>query len=46
MGNKNQESRVYIWVCPYCDSLWYEKFDGTEFNKCPYCNKDFEVEIR
>jgi len=39
-----RKKKVYVWVCPFCCSIWFESYENLDTNDCPYCDKHFEVE--
>lgn len=44
LEKENYVDRIYIIVCPYCDSLgntYVEKFDIPEADQCRFCHNDF-----
>lgn len=44
LEKENYVDRIYIIVCPYCDTLgntYVESFDIPETDKCRFCHSDF-----
>lgn len=47
LEKENFVDRIYIIVCPYCDSLgntYVEKFDIPEAEQCRFCHNDFNYQ--
>jgi hypothetical protein len=47
LEKENYVDRIYIIVCPYCDSLgntYVEKFDIPEAEQCRFCHNDFNYQ--
>jgi uncharacterized paraquat-inducible protein A len=47
LEKENYVDRIYIIVCPYCDSLgntYVERFDIPEAEQCRFCHNDFNYQ--
>lgn len=47
LEKENFVDRIYIIVCPYCDSLgntYVERFDIPEADQCRFCHNDFNYQ--
>lgn len=47
LEKENYVDRIYIIICPYCDSLgnsYVEKFDIPEADQCRFCHNEFNYQ--
>ncbi|MGE5631567.1 MAG: hypothetical protein ACM3TR_10795 [Caulobacteraceae bacterium] len=47
LEKENYVDRIYIIICPYCDSLgntYVEKFDIPEVDECRFCHNEFNYQ--
>ena len=47
LEKENYVDRIYIIICPYCDSLgntYVERFDIPEAEQCRFCHNDFNYQ--